>query len=181
MARELGVSKATVQRVWSENEIKPHLTRVFKLWDDEIALAPAGDPAVALLPRNGAYLIYTSGSTGQPKGVLVEHGGFTNMIRDQIERFGVRPEDRGLQFASISYDASMYEIFLALLAGACVAPIPRTASNDAHSFERFLEAQRITMATLSPSFLRTVGHSASHRFVSLLQPEKRPRLKFARK
>src|SRR6202790_5737022 len=31
MARELGVSKATVQRVWSENEIKPHLTRVFKL------------------------------------------------------------------------------------------------------------------------------------------------------
>jgi len=27
MARELGVSKATVQRVWSENEIKPHLTR----------------------------------------------------------------------------------------------------------------------------------------------------------
>jgi hypothetical protein len=31
MARELGVSKATVQRVWSENEIKPHLTRVFKV------------------------------------------------------------------------------------------------------------------------------------------------------
>ena len=34
MARELGVSKATVQRVWSENEIKPHLTRVFKLSSD---------------------------------------------------------------------------------------------------------------------------------------------------
>ena len=34
MARELGVSKATVQRVWSENEIKPHLTRVFQLSSD---------------------------------------------------------------------------------------------------------------------------------------------------
>src|SRR6201981_936690 len=34
MARELGVSKATVQRVWSDNEIKPHLTRVFKLSTD---------------------------------------------------------------------------------------------------------------------------------------------------
>jgi len=34
MARELGVSKATVQRVWSENEIKPHATRVFKLSTD---------------------------------------------------------------------------------------------------------------------------------------------------
>jgi amino acid adenylation domain-containing protein len=126
-------------------------------WDDQIALAPDGNPTVALLPRNGAYLIYTSGSTGQPKGVLVEHGGFTNMICDQIERFGVRPEDCGLQFASISYDASMYELFLALSAGASVAPIPRTVSNDADSFGRFLEAQRITVATLSPSFLRAVG------------------------
>ena len=34
MARELAVSKATVQRVWSQNEIKPHLTRVFKLSAD---------------------------------------------------------------------------------------------------------------------------------------------------
>jgi amino acid adenylation domain-containing protein len=129
-------------------------------WEDEITLAPASNPAVELRPRNGAYLIYTSGSTGQPKGVLVEHGGFTNMIRDQIKRFGVRQDDRGLQFASVSYDASLYELFLALLAGTCVAPIPRTASNDAASFCRFLEAERITMATLSPSFLRTVGAQA---------------------
>ena len=34
MAREFGVSKATVQRVWSQNEIKPHLARVFKLSSD---------------------------------------------------------------------------------------------------------------------------------------------------
>jgi Homeodomain-like domain len=34
MANALGVSKATVQRVWSDNEIKPHLTRVFKLSTD---------------------------------------------------------------------------------------------------------------------------------------------------
>jgi hypothetical protein len=34
MASALGVSKATVQRVWSHNKIKPHLTRVFKLSTD---------------------------------------------------------------------------------------------------------------------------------------------------
>jgi transposase len=34
LASALGVSKATVQRVWSENQIKPHLTRVFKLSTD---------------------------------------------------------------------------------------------------------------------------------------------------
>ena len=36
MARELGVSKATVQRVSSQTEIKPHLSRVFKLSIDPI-------------------------------------------------------------------------------------------------------------------------------------------------
>jgi homeodomain-containing protein len=35
MARHLGVSKATVQRVWSTNDIKPHRTRIFKLSCDE--------------------------------------------------------------------------------------------------------------------------------------------------
>ena len=35
MAKHLGVSKATVQRVWSTNDIKPHRTRIFKLSCDE--------------------------------------------------------------------------------------------------------------------------------------------------
>ncbi len=146
-----------------ENHLPAYFASVITLdlqWEDEIGIASADNPGVPLLPRNGAYLIYTSGSTGQPKGVTVEHGGFANMIRDQMERFGIRPDDRGLQFASICYDASMYELFLALLAGACVVPIPRGVSNDTDAFSRFLKVQRITMATLSPSFLRTVGAQA---------------------
>jgi amino acid adenylation domain-containing protein len=126
-------------------------------WEGELAAAPSNDPKVSLSPRNGAYLIYTSGSTGTPKGVLVEHGGFTNMIRDQIARFGVNPDDRGLQFSSISFDASIYEVFLALLAGACIVPISRAVSSDVSAFLRFLEAMRISVATLPPSFLRTLG------------------------
>jgi transposase len=35
MAREVGVSKATVQRLWSANAIKPHVTRTFKLSNDK--------------------------------------------------------------------------------------------------------------------------------------------------
>jgi amino acid adenylation domain-containing protein len=129
-------------------------------WDNQIAMASPHNPALPILPRNGAYLIYTSGTTGKPKGVLVEHLGFTNMVRDQIERFGIRTDDRALQFASISFDASMYELFLALLAGACIVPVPRSASADADSFLRFLELEGVTMATLPPSFLRTVGTRA---------------------
>jgi amino acid adenylation domain-containing protein len=129
-------------------------------WEDEIAFASSENPAAVGGPRNGAYLIYTSGSTGKPKGVLVEHHGFTQMIRDQIERFGVRADDRGLQFSNISFDASIGELFLALLVGACVVPVPREVAADAEAFLRFLERHRITMATLLPSFLRSVGYQA---------------------
>ncbi|MBF0429251.1 MAG: AMP-binding protein, partial [Magnetococcales bacterium] len=58
------------------------------------------------LPNSLAYVIYTSGSTGQPKGVLVEQSGFVNMILAQIRTFGVTAQDRVLQFASPSFDAS---------------------------------------------------------------------------
>ena len=146
-----------------EDHLPAYFARAINLdleWEDEIARASSNNPALPLLPRNGAYLIYTSGTTGKPKGVLVEHGGFTNMIRDQIERFGIRGDDRALQFASISFDASMYELFLALLAGACILPVPRSASSEDDSFLRFLKMESITIGTLPPSFLRTVGTRA---------------------
>ena len=146
-----------------EDDLPAFFGRVINLdidWEDEIALASSDNPAVPLLPRNGAYLIYTSGTTGTPKGVLVEHGGFTNMVQYQIERFAIRADDRAMQFASISFDASMSELFLALLAGACVAPIPRSASDDSDAFLRFLESERITVATLPPSFMRSIGPQA---------------------
>ena len=143
-----------------EDRLPSYFGRVINLdlqWEDEIALASSENPGASPGPRNGAYLIYTSGSTGKQKGVLVEHRGFTHMIRDQIERFGVHADDRGLQFSNISFDASIYELFLALLAGACVVPVPRDVAAEAEAFSRFLERHGITMATLPPSFLRTIG------------------------
>ena len=67
-----------------------------------------------------AYVIYTSGSTGVPKGVLVGHGPLANAIGFSVRRYGLMPSDRVLQFASISFDASLEEIFSALVSGATV-------------------------------------------------------------
>lgn len=65
-----------------------------------------------------AYIIYTSGSTGRPKGVMVSHNGICNIISQQIEMFGLTPNDKTLLLLSISFDASLSDIFCTLLAGA---------------------------------------------------------------
>lgn len=67
-------------------------------------------------PQNLAYVMYTSGSTGQPKGVMVEHRGIVRLVRGtDYCHFG--PNETFLQFAPISFDASTFEIWGALLNG----------------------------------------------------------------
>jgi amino acid adenylation domain-containing protein len=65
-----------------------------------------------------AYVIYTSGSTGKPKGVMIEHRSLVNYIQQVGAEYGISQSDRILQFASISFDASAEDIYLALTQGA---------------------------------------------------------------
>jgi amino acid adenylation domain-containing protein len=111
---------------------------------------------VAVRSEDAAYIIYTSGSTGQPKGVAVAHRGFVNMILAQIEGFAIAPADVVAQFASCTFDASLSEIFMALLAGACLTIVPDAAIRDGTAFLAVLAAERITVATLPPSYLRAL-------------------------
>jgi amino acid adenylation domain-containing protein len=128
--------------------------------DRENLTTPANNPSPRVRGANAAYVIYTSGSTGVPKGVVVEHRSFAGMIRDQIERFGLGRDDRVLQLASVSFDASLWELFVALLAGACVVPVPRAVSLDGEAFQRFLVEHGVTVALLLPSFLRSIDLQA---------------------
>ncbi|MDZ8051396.1 MAG: amino acid adenylation domain-containing protein [Aulosira sp. ZfuCHP01] len=103
--------------------------------------------------NNLAYVIYTSGSTGKPKGVLVPHAGVGNLAREQIRIFDVQPDSRVLQFASFSFDASVSEIFMALLAGATLVLATRDSLMPGTGLLKLLREQRITTVTLPPSAL----------------------------
>jgi amino acid adenylation domain-containing protein/non-ribosomal peptide synthase protein (TIGR01720 family) len=109
------------------------------------------------LPPDAAYLIFTSGSTGEPKGVVLGHRGFVNMIVRQIETFGVAPQDRVVLVASPAFDASLSEVFMGLLAGAAVVPADAATVADAQAFPAFLGRTGVTVATLPPAYLSALG------------------------
>ncbi|MBD2767187.1 amino acid adenylation domain-containing protein [Hymenobacter sp. BT664] len=103
-------------------------------------------------PTQLAYLIYTSGSTGRPKGVMVEHGGLVNHAIAYQQAFGLTPTDRVLQFASLSFDASLSEVFMAFGSGASLHMVPAATISNYRDFEEYLTRQRITVATLPPAY-----------------------------
>src|SRR6185295_17721452 len=109
--------------------------------------------------ENLAYVIYTSGSTGRPKGTLVTHRGLWNLAEAQRQVFAVQRDERLLQFASLSFDASIFEIVMALHAGAtlCLGTAEELAPGAPLS--NLLRSQSVTMATLPPTALATLQPS----------------------
>ncbi len=117
----------------------------------ELDDAPDQAPGSGVAPDNLAYVIYTSGSTGQPKGVGVPHRAVVNLATDMAVRLRLRPDDRLLQFASLSFDVSVEEIFTAWTAGAAVV-LSRGELFAPGELRRTVERERITSFELPSAF-----------------------------
>jgi len=111
------------------------------------------NPSSGVAPDNLAYVIYTSGSTGIPKGVLIQHQGVCNLVQAQIKLFDVHQNSRVLQFASFSFDASVWEIFMALCSGASLYIGTQDSLRPGTDLMQFLREQSITQVTLPPTAL----------------------------
>ena len=105
---------------------------------------------------DSAYLIFTSGSTGVPKGVLVSHDSFVNMINHQISRLEIGPDDVILQFASFAFDAALAETFQAICSGATLEIASDDIIADPVEFLQFIQTKSISVVTLPPAYLHTL-------------------------
>jgi amino acid adenylation domain-containing protein len=110
---------------------------------------PADNPdlaVVGLTPRHLAYVIYTSGSTGQPKGVMVPHAGVVNLVSWHNRQFKVSAADRATQLAGLAFDASAWETWPYLLAGACLHLVRPERLGQPEALWQQLADDRITLA-----------------------------------
>jgi amino acid adenylation domain-containing protein len=111
------------------------------------------NPVNQLKPEHLAYVIYTSGSTGNPKGVLIAHQGLCNLAKAQIQLFDVQSGSNILQFASLSFDASIWEIVMALGSGAQLCLAKQNDLLPGPNLVQLLRQHAISHVTLPPTAL----------------------------
>lgn len=127
-------------------------------WSSQELTGADSCPVINVGPLDVAYVIYTSGSTGKPKGVEVLHRGVCNLAEEEIRLLEVGKGSRVLQFASFSFDTSIWEIVMTLASGATLVMADRLALIPGPELLRQLLEQEISHVTLPASALAALPY-----------------------
>ncbi|MEM7583498.1 MAG: amino acid adenylation domain-containing protein [Acidobacteriota bacterium] len=120
--------------------------------DGELPETSSERPATRVGGSHLAYVIYTSGSTGRPKGTELNHRGLLNLISWHQRTYGIEPGDRAAKTASLAFDASVWEIWPYLTAGASLHFPSDTVRSSPARFYRWLAEEAIDITFLATPF-----------------------------
>ncbi|MER5929090.1 amino acid adenylation domain-containing protein [Streptomyces sp. NPDC002054] len=130
---------------------------LLRLDDPETAAALAAqDPAAPgqdIPLDRAAYVIYTSGSTGRPKGVVVPHDGVGSLIATATERIGITPDSRVVQFASVGFDVTVWDLIMSLCVGGRIIVVPTERRVAGPALTDYIAEHRATHMILPPSLV----------------------------
>ncbi|MDA3927423.1 MAG: amino acid adenylation domain-containing protein, partial [Prolixibacteraceae bacterium] len=115
-----------------------------------------------------AYVIYTSGTTGKPKGVMIEHKGVINLIQNEESLVVVLHADKILQFASYVFDASVFEIFIAITNGGELHITPNEIRQDATLLCEYIDDNNINTALIPPTIVSRMPYKKLSNFSTLI-------------
>lgn len=117
-------------------------------------------PVQEILPQvdksSLAYIISTSGTTGQPKGVPIRHEQVLTLLQSGL--FVSGPHQRVLQFASLCFDVSVWEIFGTLLNGSTLVIATEVQRHDIVLLKELLISKRVSVALIPPVLLSRFPH-----------------------
>lgn len=117
---------------------------------------PEDRPALAVTGDNLAYVIFTSGSTGRPKGVQIEHRSLVSYLLSFLDAFDVAEGDRVLQFAPLTFDPCLEEIFSAWTRGAALVLRDESVLGSPERFWAWCAEQRLTLLDIPTAFFHVL-------------------------
>jgi amino acid adenylation domain-containing protein len=134
-----GLTMTVGREIWRERE--------------RVAGPEPGPPPEGGDPEHLAYVIFTSGSTGGPKGVMIQQRAIWHRLAWEQRVFPLGEADRVLQKTPVTFDPSLWELFLPLAVGARMELAAPGEHRDTASLAATVAARRITALQLVPSQL----------------------------
>ncbi|MFJ7325451.1 amino acid adenylation domain-containing protein [Streptomyces cyaneofuscatus] len=120
--------------------------------------APADPPGTLVRPRGGpddlAYVIFTSGSTGRPKGAMVHRRGMMNNLLCEAEAVGIDGPRTVASTAPLTFDISVWQMFVPLVFGGTVRALPDEVVRDPGGLFALAAEEGIDVLQVVPSLLQ---------------------------
>ena len=157
MVEDAQLSIILTQEKWQNHLLDTKASVICLDTDEEIINQQSQQiPENQVTANQLAYVIYTSGSTGQPKGVTIPHQGLLNLVFWHQRTFEVKSSDRASQIAGVGFDASVWEIWPYLSAGACLHLVNSEIRLSPEALRNWLISEQITISFVPTPLLENL-------------------------